>query len=234
MEKFRKSGRARVGVFAAMAIAVGAFASLGATGYAARIVGFAHTSPVAAQYPPAKVTICHHTHSQTNPFVTITVSVHALPAHLQHGDTIGPCAQQAASPAAPAVAVKQHKLHKTHKAKNNALKSQLRGHGKAAKTKTAKKSNRGHSQATTTATTTVKVRGQGQTKTHGSAQAAHGQGNGHAKTHGQSDQTKTHGQGNGHSQTHGQGNGHGQGQGHGQGSGDTHGGNSGGGKGNGH
>jgi hypothetical protein len=38
-----------------------------------------------------KVTICHHTHSAKNPFVTITISRAALPAHLAHGDTIGPC-----------------------------------------------------------------------------------------------------------------------------------------------
>jgi hypothetical protein len=42
-------------------------------------------------YPGGKVTICHHTRSQKNPFVTITVSQRALPAHLRHGDTIGPC-----------------------------------------------------------------------------------------------------------------------------------------------
>jgi hypothetical protein len=36
-----------------------------------------------------KVTICHHTGSGKN--VTITISVNALPAHLAHGDTIGPC-----------------------------------------------------------------------------------------------------------------------------------------------
>jgi ABC-type sugar transport system substrate-binding protein len=42
------------------------------------------------QYP-LKVTICHHTGSEANPFVTIAVSEHAVPAHLAHGDTLGPC-----------------------------------------------------------------------------------------------------------------------------------------------
>ena len=38
-----------------------------------------------------KVTICHRTGSQKNPFVTITVSRNALDAHLGHGDTLGAC-----------------------------------------------------------------------------------------------------------------------------------------------
>ena len=66
------------------ALAVGALASIGAA------VSPSRTPAAASQYPK-KVTICHHTHSKKNPFVTITVSRNALPAHLGHGDTTGPC-----------------------------------------------------------------------------------------------------------------------------------------------
>jgi hypothetical protein len=62
-------------------------------------LSFAQSSTItAAEYQYGKVTICHHTHSKTNPTVTIVVSAHAWPAHRKHGDTLGACPNAASSP----------------------------------------------------------------------------------------------------------------------------------------
>ncbi len=80
-----ESQRARA-VLGAAVVAV-ALAAAGALGG----IGFARNSLTAAQYQYGKITICHHTHSAKNPFVTITISLHAWPAHRKHGDTLGAC-----------------------------------------------------------------------------------------------------------------------------------------------
>lgn len=71
-----------------------------------------------------KVTICHHTHSATNPFVTITISVNAWPAHQRHGDTMGPCTTTTTTTAGTTTtaATKHRKLKHHSKTKHNKVK----------------------------------------------------------------------------------------------------------------
>jgi hypothetical protein len=222
MKKSSTTGRARLVAAALVVAAAGVFASVGMAGFGAKLVGMSHkTTPTTDQYPAGKVTICHHTHSQKNPFVTITVSQNAVPAHVRnHGDTIGPCQQEApVVPVAPGQAKKAVKVQKAHKAKH-ANKGQLR---RTSKPKTKHEStqandhaNTGVGQKPTTGPSTVhgKSQGKGQakghSKTHGPpADRGTGQGNGKGHDKGQND----HGQGNGHSNNPGSG-GNGKGKGH--------------------
>ena len=215
MKKLSTTGRARIVAAALVVAAAGVFASVGMAGFGAKLVGMSHKStPTADQYPAGKVTICHHTHSKKNPFVTITVSQNAVAAHVRnHGDTIGPCSEQAAPvvPIAPGQAKKAAKVHKAHKAKHS-NKGQLRRESKSKtkhqSTEAKNHANKGVGHKSTTAPTTVhgKSQGKGQGK---------GQAKGHSKTHGPP-AGKSHGQGNGNTsrhdksqKDHGQG-GHGQ------------------------
>jgi hypothetical protein len=211
MKQSRTIRRTRLVAVALAIAAAGVFASVGMAGFGPELVGLSHksTTPTTDQYPTSKVTICHHTHSQKNPFVTITVSQNAVAAHVRnHGDTIGPCSEQ---PSAAVVAPATAKVHKAHKAKLH-----LKGNSKG------KHEGQGKNDG---------AEGAGHKPTSGPSTAEHGkgQGKGHAKTHGPP-ADRGQGNGNGHGQDKNQTQ-HGQGQGHGNG--DTHG-NGNGGNGKGH
>ena len=115
--KFRLRRALVVGV-----VAVLASAALVSVVQAARSTSAQRPSAAAGQYPD-KVTICHRTGSQKNPAVTIRVSRNALPAHLRHGDTIGPCAGQSFT-----ICHKNHKLKAPQrgKAKGRTMKVRFR------------------------------------------------------------------------------------------------------------
>jgi hypothetical protein len=189
MNRFWKSGRVRFAAAGAVALAVAALASVGGVGYAARLVGGSNISAAAAQYPPSKVTICHHTHSQKNPFVTINVSERALPAHLGHGDTVGPCPQQSLTPEQGEKPAKQHVKAQHHSNGHQKGKGHTGGHVGSTKGGPLQR-NGGQDLGQSVA------KGQGKANGH-SHDKATGQGNG---------------QGHGHSNDHGQGQGHGQSQ----------------------
>jgi hypothetical protein len=217
MNRFWKSGRVRFAAAGAVALTVAALASMGGVGYAARLVGGSNISAAAAQYPPSKVTICHHTHSQKNPFVTIIVSERALPAHLGHGDTVGPCPQQSLTPEQGDKPAKQH--GKAHDQSNGQQKGKKKGHAGGHEGSTQGSPLQGH-----------EGQGHGQSQANGQSKA-----NGHSRGKGRGPGND---QGDGQSQTTGQGN-NGQGHGHSNaqttGQGESHGhGNPGGGNGNAH
>lgn len=75
------------GGFAAASIASGGALSAMGTSWTVGTTGpWSITGP-----HPAKVPVCHRTQSKKHPSHTIVVSSRAVPAHLRHGDTLGPC-----------------------------------------------------------------------------------------------------------------------------------------------
>jgi hypothetical protein len=114
------------GLIARRAIRVGLAVSATAVGFAlAASIGGA-VSPAGPQASShqyqygKKVTICHRTGSKKHPFVTIRVAPSAVPAHLRHGDRLGPCER---------VCHKAHRGKKSFEARGIHVSGRHHGHG---------------------------------------------------------------------------------------------------------
>jgi hypothetical protein len=90
--------------------------------------------PAAASQYPKKVTVCHRTHSKKHPWVKIRISVHALKAHLRHGDFVVDATHPCPPPTAASAKNKHHGKHNAkgkgkgkHGKKNAANKNQNHG-----------------------------------------------------------------------------------------------------------
>jgi hypothetical protein len=121
-EPMRPARVAATVVFAAVAVLT--LAALGG-------MGFTDTS-TAAELQYGKATICHKAgpHGKR---VTIRVSQNAVPAHLRHGDTMGPCPATAQkSKAKSGEKAKKQEAAKKRKAKGNDDKGEKgdKGNGK--------------------------------------------------------------------------------------------------------
>jgi hypothetical protein len=88
MSQHRRTAGA-IGV--AAAFVASAFVALA---YGGGVTGAPSNGPASADQYGERVTICHRTGSRRNPFRTITVAQSAVPAHLRHGDTTGPCSRR--------------------------------------------------------------------------------------------------------------------------------------------
>ena len=102
----------------ALLLASGFAAASIASGGGLRLLQTTGTATGTTSTVPKKQTICHRTKSKKNPWVTITVSSKAVPAHLKHGDTTGACTQSQLSAG-----------KKSKKSKKKSSSSSSPGHG---------------------------------------------------------------------------------------------------------
>jgi hypothetical protein len=89
----------------------------------AAVAGLGYASangPASAQQYQYRTQVCHHTGSTKNPHRTLTISSRAVPAHLRHGDTPGPC------PTTTNIARHSQSAHVKKFHKNTTLRAEIR------------------------------------------------------------------------------------------------------------
>lgn len=130
--------RTTLGIAAGVAAAVAVAGSVAAA-------GLPSGAPAVASQYEKKVTICHRTGPKRSPkFHTIRVSRNAVPAHLRHGDVVGPCATAVFTMCAKTKSGKQKtlKVKGAQKAKGHLKKGDKLGKCKS-KGKPEKSKNKG-------------------------------------------------------------------------------------------
>src|SRR5262249_8788932 len=153
------------------AVAVTATILVGAALASAALAGLGALSlgPAAASQYPKKVTVCHRTHSKKHPWVKISVSTHALPAHLRHGDFVAD-ASHPCPPNTPVSIGAPSKNKHNGKAESGRTAAQDRAKPNTAKNNAQAKGN------ANTAKNNAQVKGKGKSGTNSAQGAGKGKG----------------------------------------------------------
>jgi hypothetical protein len=201
--------RLRFAVAATATILVGAaLASAALAGIGALSLG-----PAAASQYPKKVTVCHRTHSKKHPWVKISISTHALKAHLRHGDFVvdatHPCPPNTPVSIGSAKNKNKNKHHGKHSGKGNAKgksgknSAQAKGNAKSGKNSAQAKGNAKSGKNSTQAKGNAKsgknstqAKGQGKSGKNSAQGKGNGKKNGAASTNDHPNNTGGNGHGN--------------------------------------